>query len=169
MQSNLFDEITVANPCKVSWDSMRGDDRVRFCTHCRSKVFNLSEMNRAQAERLVTESLGKMCVRFYRRPDGTISTKSCGRSLGRLGRWALTATVLTFGIVGMVIAGFFVRADSRATTRAHLRDIPPIRYILNWLAPSPPPVVMGDVCIPPPAPPPTPTGENQTPLEERAP
>src|SRR5262249_19517730 len=76
-----LDNIRVASPCPASWDKMTGDDRVRHCQECKLNVYNLSEMTRIEAERLVANREGRMCVRFYRRADGTILTRNCPRAL----------------------------------------------------------------------------------------
>ncbi|KYF84670.1 hypothetical protein BE17_32220 [Sorangium cellulosum] len=54
----LLDSLRVASPCNASWDEMAGDDRVRFCQRCEKNVYNLSEMPRDQAERLVRAAAG---------------------------------------------------------------------------------------------------------------
>jgi hypothetical protein len=72
----LFDQIRVSSPCTASWEAMEGDHRVRFCGQCRKNVYNLSGMTREDAERLV-HNQGDLCVRFYRRFDGTILTTDC--------------------------------------------------------------------------------------------
>jgi hypothetical protein len=43
---SLLDRIRIASPCKVSWDEMAGDDRVRFCGHCAKDVYDLSALGR---------------------------------------------------------------------------------------------------------------------------
>lgn len=72
-----LDLIHVPIPCTVSWDTMRGDDRVRHCDQCRQSVYNLSELSRTEAEALLREKEGRACVQFYRRPDGSIVTRRC--------------------------------------------------------------------------------------------
>ena len=72
-----LDVIQVASPCSVPWDEMKGDDRVRFCRHCQLNVFNLSALPRDEAEALIAKREGRMCVRFYRRADGTVLTRDC--------------------------------------------------------------------------------------------
>jgi hypothetical protein len=56
---------------------MRGDERVRFCDQCSMNVYNLSDMTRREAEVLLTGAEGRLCVRFYRRADGTVMTNNC--------------------------------------------------------------------------------------------
>jgi len=73
-QTKSLNNIHIASPCSVDWNSMRGNEQVRFCEHCNLHVNNLSEMTRRDAMRLVRRSKGQLCVRYYQRPDGTIQT-----------------------------------------------------------------------------------------------
>jgi hypothetical protein len=73
----LLEDVRVASPCTVSWEAMSGDDRVRFCGQCEKNVYNLSAMARAAAERLLAEREASICVRLYRRADGTVLTADC--------------------------------------------------------------------------------------------
>jgi hypothetical protein len=63
--------------CKQRWEDMVGDDRVRACGGCDRPVFNLSAMTRDEAERVLAARGLTPCVRFYRRPDGTVMTTDC--------------------------------------------------------------------------------------------
>jgi hypothetical protein len=74
---NPLDHVRVASPCESDWDQMIGDERVRFCGQCSLNVYNLSSMTRADAESLIARTEGRLCVRFYRRCDGSIITKDC--------------------------------------------------------------------------------------------
>ncbi len=60
---------------------MIGGDRVRFCGQCQLNVYNLSAMSRYEAESLIARTEGRLCVRFFRRKDGSILT-------GQLSCWA---------------------------------------------------------------------------------
>ena len=71
---NLLDAIEVKTPCEQDWKTMRGSSEIRFCDHCAKDVYNLSEMTRKQARKLVAQSNGGICVRYIRRPDGRIQT-----------------------------------------------------------------------------------------------
>ena len=71
------DNIRVASPCNARWEDMDGDERARFCGQCRKHVFNLSAMTRTQIESLIREKEGKLCGRFYQRPDGRMITADC--------------------------------------------------------------------------------------------
>ncbi len=69
--------LKIASPCSADWNNMIGDDRVRFCGQCGLNVYNLSNMSQIEAERLIMEREGKLCVRFYVRADGTVLTSDC--------------------------------------------------------------------------------------------
>lgn len=73
----VLPNIRVATPCNASWSDMTGDDRVRACGSCNKNVYNLSEMTRDEAEALILEKEGRLCVRYFQRKDGTILLKDC--------------------------------------------------------------------------------------------
>jgi len=107
----FLDSIQVAAPCSVAWEGMEGDDRKRFCDQCHKNVYDLSGMSRKQAEALVRESEGKLCVTFYRRADGTILTDNCPVGLRAVRnavvrRWAATVSLAAslLALVGGALA-----------------------------------------------------------------
>jgi hypothetical protein len=72
-----LNNVKIASPCSANWDEMFGDERKRFCGQCKLNVYNLSGMTTAEAEHLVTNVEGRLCVRFYRRTDGLVITQNC--------------------------------------------------------------------------------------------
>ena len=75
--NNPLNHVRVAAPCPADWDQMIGSERMRFCGQCSLNVYNLSSMTRAEAESLIARNEERLCVRFYRRRDGSIITKDC--------------------------------------------------------------------------------------------
>ena len=73
----VLEDIRVASPCAVKWDDMVGNAHERHCAQCDQSVYNLSSFTRAQAQALVVDKQGKLCVQFFRRTDGTILTADC--------------------------------------------------------------------------------------------
>ena len=69
--------VKVASPCPADWDRMIGDERARFCGQCELNVYNLSAMSTLEAESLIARTEGRLCVRYYRRKDGSIITQDC--------------------------------------------------------------------------------------------
>jgi hypothetical protein len=104
----VLEDVRIASPCSASWDEMVGaDERVRFCGKCAKNVYNLSEMTRDEAERLVATNEGEMCFRLYRRADGTVLTSDCavGVRRKRIRRVAALAVAAAgVGSAGMLTA-----------------------------------------------------------------
>jgi hypothetical protein len=158
MALNL-DQIHIAKPCSANWDEMSGDERARHCGMCKLNVYNLSSMTRDEAEKLILEKEGKLCVRLFKRADGTVITQDCPVGLAKLRkRLAILSGALAASIflaAGSVLARFGFTQESKQT---------PAQSVQNWLkppvAPTPPPPftgpisIMGSVC--PVAPPITP-------------
>src|ERR1700730_13005461 len=61
---DVFAQINITSPCETDWDSMIGNDRIRFCRHCQLSVHNLSQMTSKEVRRLVARSQGRLCVRY---------------------------------------------------------------------------------------------------------
>lgn len=110
----VLEDIHVAAPCSVPWDQMNGDHRIRHCADCHLNVYNISEMTRSEAEQLIRHHEGRLCVRFYRRADGTLLTRNCPRGLERLIRRVsrIAATVVA---TAMTVGSAFSQAASSNT------------------------------------------------------
>ncbi len=78
MNRTLLDGISIASPCSADWNQMTGDDKHRFCGSCKLHVHNLSGMTADAATALLQQAgKGRVCVRFFRRADGTVLTRDC--------------------------------------------------------------------------------------------
>lgn len=98
-----LDDLRVASPCPANWDEMYGNERKRFCASCKLNVYNLSQMTKAEAEQFLINSEGRVCVRFYRRADGTILTENCPVGWQAVKRRVSRVATAAFSVV----AGFF--------------------------------------------------------------
>ncbi len=105
----LLENVRVASPCSASWEAMTGDDRVRFCGSCQKNVYNLSAMASADAERLLAEREGSICVRFYQRADGTVMTTDCPVGVRRRRMKRVVLAVAGAGALAMSASALFAR------------------------------------------------------------
>jgi hypothetical protein len=144
--SNPLDRVSVAAPCPANWDAMIGDERIRFCNQCELNVYNLSAMSRRDAEALIAGTEGRLCVRYYRRKDGSIITEDCPVGLRRLKsramkvRRALGSALLGF-LAGVGIHGVLERFGS------FLEDVPiGYRHTMGVMVEPP---VTGQMIAPP--------------------
>ena len=94
----MLESVRIASPCSARWDEMTGDERVRFCGHCEKDVYNLSGMAREEAERLLRERAGNICVRLYKRHDGTVITADCPVGIKRKRRRRIAAAAVGSGL-----------------------------------------------------------------------
>lgn len=101
----LLNQIDVASPCTASWEEMTGDNQVRFCSHCRLNVYNLSEMPREEAEELVRTREGRLCVRFYRRHDGTVLSRDCPVGIRALKQRLVRGVAALAGLLVAMVSG----------------------------------------------------------------
>jgi hypothetical protein len=125
--------VRIAAPCPADWERMRGNERVRFCDRCSMNVYNLSNMTKKDAEALILSAEGRLCVRYYHRPDGSILTGNCPVGLRALKRRvsgfsrAVVTSVLSFFAGMAVLAGLETAQTSLdAATEASLDLISPV-------------------------------------------
>ncbi len=137
--SSVLDSVRVASPCPASWSRMEGGDRVRFCKECRLHVYDLSALSRAEAEALVLQREGRLCVRYFQRSDGTILTQDCPTGLRALRKRVvfLAAAVVSF-IAVLLEATQILDRGSRPYERRRLSEVQPIAMVLDRFKPVTP-------------------------------
>ena len=153
--------VQIASPCEANWSEMEGDERVRFCRQCKLHVYNLSEMERGEAEAFMADRTGRTCVRMYRRQDGTVLTKDCPVGLRGVRQRILSAVAAIAALVAALVSGTVLGAFRNRTagksgpTSAFARWIDPnydvITFTGVWLSPTPPTTVVMGGCPAPPA------------------
>ena len=103
-----LDHLRIAAPCPADWDQMFSfeGERVRFCSQCNLNVYNLSGMSREEAEALITKTEGRLCVRFYRRADGSILTQNCPVGLKAIKRRVAWVAQVVLGMILSFVSNF---------------------------------------------------------------
>ncbi len=137
-----LNNIRVASPCKADWDTMYGDERKRFCGDCKLNVYNLSGMTRDEAEALIMNAEGRVCVRFFRRADGTVITQDCPVGWAKVRQRTSLILAAGFSMVmalftGVLFASIFGRESTSGATVG----------VLAMPTPTPMPPTMGAVSI----------------------
>ena len=106
--------LRIETPCPADWAAMVGDDRRRFCQGCKKHVHDLSAMPRAEAERLVCESAGDLCIRMTLEADGRVVTVDYeSAAAGHRRGWRYWTGV---GLAGALVAGLLHGWHARVTT-----------------------------------------------------
>lgn len=118
--TNPLNNIKIASPCSQDWNAMIGTEQKRFCGECKLNVYNLSGMTRGEAENLLSNSEGRLCVRFFKRADGTVLTKDCPVGWQaikrRVSRAATAFASLLFAVLsGAGLANYFAKSITQPT------------------------------------------------------
>lgn len=103
--TNPLNNIKIASPCGADWNEMRGDERKRYCALCRLNVYNLSEMTREEAENFLINAEGRVCLRVYRRADGTVLTKDCPVGWRKIKRKISQTATAAFALIAGFLGG----------------------------------------------------------------
>jgi hypothetical protein len=133
-RESRLDSLRVVAPCSVPWESMAGDDAVRFCDKCRKSVYDVAGLAPAEAVALIERAEGRLCLRLTRRVDGRIVTGDCWAELRRARKRGLLALALaapTIIVAELWSQGFGLRA----LQGFFRRPSPPV----HASAPAPPP------------------------------
>ena len=145
-----LDTIQIATPCGVSWEAMTGDDQVRFCHDCKLRVYNISEMTRQDAQEVLERKEGRLCIRLYRRADGTLISQDCPVGVRR--RFRKTVGRIAFVlVVGSWLAAALNMSGPTSRRNSILRDVEPFKTLFGWLLPPTPvfrTVAQGLYCTP---------------------
>ena len=106
--TNPLDSVKIASPCGANWNEMSGDERKKYCAMCRLNVYNLSDMTRTEAENFLINAEGRVCLRIFRRNDGTVLIQDCPvgwQALRRkVSRTAAAVFALLMGIFGGILS-----------------------------------------------------------------
>ena len=117
-KESLLDNVKIATPCPARWAEMHGNDKMRFCGLCKLNVYDVSAMTSEEAEALMRETSGRLCMRLHRRSDGRILTKDC--PVGKAALRKRIACAIAGG-VALLLTGLS-RASAIANTPADDRD-----------------------------------------------
>lgn len=150
-----LNNISIASPCSMDWNQMVGNDSVRFCKECKLNVYNISQMNRTQAEQLISQTEGRLCIRYYERADGTVLVQDCPvgwqavkQRMTRTATAAISAFLAFFG--SLAIYNYFSQSAQPSNLLGISKPVPPTTPV-NSGAPVVSPSQtwkMGDVAAP---------------------
>jgi hypothetical protein len=162
-----LEQISVQVPCTVRWESMQGSEQVRHCKQCRQQVYNISAMARHDAVEFLQanrsnegdcQNQRRPCIRFYRRPDGTIIMRDCVtlRQAFRRGTMWIYGLAACLLLIVLNIFGWSRNSDgSTESLWPRICEHEPFRTIFGPRSVT----VMGDMVLPlkpgPAEPPPT--------------
>jgi len=125
MEFNI-NSLKVASPCPMSWDQMKGDDRSRHCNLCELNVHNIAGLSTREVEDLVTTSEGRLCVRLFRRADGSVITQDCPVGLRKYRQRVAGIASAAFAAVLSLLSVSYAQKD-KDTKNVHASKIKIVR------------------------------------------
>jgi hypothetical protein len=97
--------LQIAAPCSANWADMPGTDKIRHCAECQLDVYDFSEMTSVEINQIVAARTGRLCARFYQRPDGKMLTEDCPQGIpARVQRTARIAAAALAALVSIAPA-----------------------------------------------------------------
>src|SRR5262245_9398439 len=170
MQPRNLERVSIQTPCSLSWEGLAGDAQKRFCGQCSRHVHNLSALRADEAEELLAQSSGRLCVTYLPGPDGRPLTlpeaprPAAPRPAARARRgWDVRGLVRSFfaGAFGVValLAGCSVESrqaalppgdDDAGPNAATPRTCPEDPRIMGGITAEPPRALIGEVALDPP-------------------
>ncbi len=156
--TNPLENLKVASPCSQDWDAMVGTERKRYCGECKLNVYNLSGMTRGAAENLIANTEGQLCVRYFKRADGTVLTQDCPvgwrafKKRVSVGATAFASLIFSL-ISGLGLAAMFSQSKAEM---GELISYQPTPKPKSQPTPKGDYPIMGAIAAPSPTPKPTP-------------
>lgn len=120
---NPLQHLKIASPCSQDWEAMAGDNRRRYCGECRLNVYNLSGMSRTEAENLIQNAEGRLCVRFYQRADGSVLTEDCPVGWAKVKQRTKTYVTALASLIFSFFGALGLMASLKSENRATMGDI----------------------------------------------
>ncbi|MBK6314325.1 MAG: carboxypeptidase regulatory-like domain-containing protein [Blastocatellia bacterium] len=148
--NRLLNDIRIATPCTANWDQMTGTDTVRFCGECKLNVYNISGMQAKEAARLVESAEGRLCVRLYKKTDGTVLTQNCPVGVRAAMRRATRAAGAALTAALGIFAVFSVRSAAAGDGQQCEKPNPTVPQVLQggFAPPRQHQVKMGKIALP---------------------
>lgn len=112
---DVLNNVHIVSPCPTSWEGMQGDDSSRHCSACKQTVYNLSTMTADEANSLLAADGDSVCVRLYKRLDGTVITRDYRQGIRhRMSRILNRVSVAAASLFGVaIIAGCNPRSEEK--------------------------------------------------------
>jgi hypothetical protein len=93
------DQLQVASPCSEAvWSKEKGEPFARHCKTCDKNVYNLSLMTLDEANDLIREKQGKLCISLYRGFNGKVLNADAPVALRAFRRKYLKARAAVIGL-----------------------------------------------------------------------
>lgn len=150
-KEHILDQIFIAAPCSVDFESLKGSSSKRFCHGCQKSVYNLSEITLKEGERLLKEKGDSACLLLSRDNQGKVITKDRKQRCYTL-NLAKKVVATIFGLF-LVIPSALSKENEPTEPKGNNKKTPEKNKTLQKSRPAKikvnnQPIAPGRVCIP---------------------
>lgn len=71
-----LENFEVPKPCSMNWDEMKGNEEIRHCDNCQHQIYNLSEMPKRRALKVLNQPNEKVCVSYLQDENNQVITQT---------------------------------------------------------------------------------------------
>ena len=71
-----LENFEVPQPCSMNWDEMTGNEEIRHCDRCQHQIYNLSEMPKRRALKVLNQPNEKVCVTYLQDEQNQVITQN---------------------------------------------------------------------------------------------
>ena len=71
-----LDNFEVPKPCSMSWDEMNGNDEIRNCEKCQHPIYNISEMPKRRALKVLNQPDDRVCISYLQDEQNQVITQT---------------------------------------------------------------------------------------------
>lgn len=71
-----LENFEVPQPCSMNWDEMPGNEEIRHCDKCQHQIYNLSEMPKRRALKVLNQPNETVCVTYLQDEHNQVITQT---------------------------------------------------------------------------------------------
>ncbi len=71
-----LENFEVPKPCSMNWDEMTGNEEIRHCEKCQHPIYNISEMPKRRALKVLNQPDEKVCVSYLQDEQSQVITQT---------------------------------------------------------------------------------------------
>ena len=137
---NSLENLEIKNPCQMDWEEMMGNEKVRRCERCQQSIYNISELTRRRALKVLNQPNEKICISYLQDENKQIITQTYfgifKRNLVRAGG-AILALIFSFSsIYAVQIRNPKLKKKKTLKHRKHKKQVTPPKLLVGRPAPK---------------------------------
>lgn len=71
-----LENFEVPQPCAMNWDEMTGNEEVRHCGKCQHQIYNISEMPKRRALKVLNQPNERVCISYLQDEQNQVITQT---------------------------------------------------------------------------------------------